>query len=197
MAIFVTVLDHNRRDDFKDRFRNTINSVNKGHDETLVHWQDVESPKVGQSDRVHFKPYLIKNRDQRKDESGKVWRSLKSLMAENGHDWIDILKIDIEGFEYDAMEAILSDFGDVLPFSQLQMELCVYTGTPLEKYGQQDGGGDDNEKGGDSISFDKFLKWWESIEAKGVYPFWPRSISSQRCHQTISGVQKVVLIFYE
>jgi hypothetical protein len=72
-------------------------------------------------------------------------------MAENGHDWIDILKVDIEGSEFETFDAIMDDFGDVLPFSQLQMELHVRE---------------------DMISFPDFLKWWERLESKGVYPWW-------------------------
>lgn len=72
-------------------------------------------------------------------------------MNENGHDWIDILKVDIEGSEYETFDAIMDDFGDELPFSQLQMELHVRE---------------------DMISFPNFLKWWERLESKGVYPWW-------------------------
>jgi len=46
-------------------------------------------------------------------------------MKENGHDWIDILKVDIEGSEFPMFDAIMDDFGEILPFSQLQMEFHV------------------------------------------------------------------------
>jgi hypothetical protein len=36
-------------------------------------------------------------------------RSLASLMWENGHEHIDLLKIDIEGSEYRVIEAMLAD----------------------------------------------------------------------------------------
>jgi len=36
-------------------------------------------------------------------------RSISSLMRENGHDQIELLKIDIEGFEYEVIEDIISN----------------------------------------------------------------------------------------
>ncbi|KAF9355757.1 hypothetical protein BGX26_006196, partial [Mortierella sp. AD094] len=103
-----------------------------------------------QGPRAHFKPYFVGKEDKR-DEKGKEWRTLRTLMKENGHEWIDILKVDIEGSEYPTFDAIMDDFGDVLPFSQLQIELHVRQ---------------------DFVDFPRFLKWWERLESKGVYPWW-------------------------
>lgn len=71
-------------------------------------------------------------------------------MKENGHEWIDFLKVDIEGSEYSTFTAMMKDF-DVLPFSQLQLELHV---------------------DGKSSSFTGFLEWWELLESKGLRPWW-------------------------
>jgi len=72
-------------------------------------------------------------------------------MQENGHDWIDILKVDIEGSEYPTFAAIMDDYPEVLPFGQLQMELHIN-----EAY----------------VTFGEFLEFWERLEARGVYPWW-------------------------
>ncbi|KAF9362916.1 hypothetical protein BGX34_005254 [Mortierella sp. NVP85] len=103
-----------------------------------------------QGPRSHFKPIFVGKKNEL-DKNGTPWRTLKSLMEENGHDWIDILKVDIEGSEFDTFNAIMDDFGDELPFSQLQIELHVRA---------------------DWINFPDFLKWWERLESKGVYPWW-------------------------
>ncbi|KAF9577524.1 hypothetical protein BGW38_007213 [Lunasporangiospora selenospora] len=100
--------------------------------------------------KVHFKPYFVGDRDY-VDESGYQWRTLKSLMTENGHDWIDILKVDIEGSEYKTFNSMMDDFGEVLPFSQLQIELHVKP---------------------EHTTFDDFMSWWQRLEGHGLRPFW-------------------------
>jgi hypothetical protein len=74
-------------------------------------------------------------------------------MERNGHDFIDILKIDIEGNEFDSLSAFIDSFqGEPLPFGQLQLEVHVYPGS-------------------DWNDFSKFLGWWEKLEAAGLRPF--------------------------
>ena len=46
--------------------------------------------------------------------------SLANFMAELGHDWVDVLKIDIEGAEWSVLKGLLKS-GEVLPFTQLQV----------------------------------------------------------------------------
>ncbi|KAF9963059.1 hypothetical protein BGZ70_007698 [Mortierella alpina] len=98
---------------------------------------------------AYFKPYFIGDKNH-VDKKGVQWRTLRSLMEENGHDWIDILKVDIEGSEYPTFNAMMDDF-DVLPFSQLQVELHV------------------DKK---HVQFKDFLAWWQKLESKGLRPFW-------------------------
>ncbi|KAG0040726.1 hypothetical protein BGZ82_010544 [Podila clonocystis] len=107
-------------------------------------------PETDGRPHVQFKPYFI-GRTDHVDNAGKTWKTLRTLMKENGHDWIDILKVDIEGSEYDTFAAIMDDFPDVLPFSQLQLELHVDT---------------------NHVTFPNFLNFWERLEDKGVYPWW-------------------------
>ena len=69
-----------------------------------------------------------------------------------GHNHIDILKIDIEGWEFETMTTLLQPYiasAKPLPFSQLQLEIHIWDKT-----------------------FAYFLKWWESLEAAGLRPFW-------------------------
>jgi len=69
-----------------------------------------------------------------------------------GHEHIDLLKIDIEGWEFETLEELIKPYllsGKPLPFAQLQLEIHVW-----------------------DMAFDKFLKWWEMLEAAGLRPFW-------------------------
>ncbi|KAF9317178.1 hypothetical protein BG003_001102 [Podila horticola] len=98
--------------------------------------------------RVYFKRYALGAEDTT-DSQGVQWRTLQSLMKENRHTWIDILRIDIEGGEYQAFDTILKDF-DTLPFSQLLIQL---------------------HGGVEVVAWDKFLQWWDSMEERGVFPW--------------------------
>jgi hypothetical protein len=69
-----------------------------------------------------------------------------------GHTFIDILKIDIEGGEFDALTAFVDAHQDgVFPVGQLQLEIHAREGRER---------------------FDYFNKWWEALEAVGLRPFW-------------------------
>lgn len=95
----------------------------------------------------------------------KMW-TLRSLMAANGHDHIDVLHIDIEGWEFEVLRAMVIDFAGLgsvganpggeadvqergaLPFGQLLIEFHVW-----------------HEK------FEQFLAFWEMLENVGLRPF--------------------------
>lgn len=79
--------------------------------------------------------------------------TLRTLMEINGHDFIDVLKVDIEGNEFDSLSTFIDSFhGEPLPFGQLQLEVHVY-------------------QEGSWGNFRKFLNWWEKLEAAGLRPF--------------------------
>lgn len=68
----------------------------------------------------------------------------------NGHNFIDILKVDIEGSEFDVLGALLDAYkGRPLPFGQLQIEIHLW-----------------------GKNFESFLTWWERLEEAGLRPFW-------------------------
>jgi len=48
-------------------------------------------------------------------------KTLKMIMEELGHTWVDILKVDVDGAEWRSFEAIFDQIGTV-PASQLQIE---------------------------------------------------------------------------
>lgn len=104
--------------------------------------------------RTFFKKAGLGNADER--QRSPPFFTLPTLMALNNHTYIDILKIDIEGSEYTALDAVMDFFENkndgILPFGQVMIELHV---------------GDDQ-----SVDFGRFRKWWERLENMGMRPAW-------------------------
>ena len=103
--------------------------------------------------RAHFFPYALGPKDAFSPVDDPKMYTLRTLMERNGHDFIDVLKVDIEGNEFDSLEVFIDSFhGEPLPFGQLQLEVHVYGGSEWQ-------------------DFPKFLKWWEKLEEAGLRPF--------------------------
>lgn len=122
--------------------------------------------------RSHFKPYALGGVDAHGPNDNPPTYTLATLMAQNNHTFIDILKIDIEGAEFDALESLIDAYpsasssswfsdtkgkggraGNGLPFGQLQLEVHVRDNSPW-------------------TYFPRFLLWWEKLEKAGLRPFW-------------------------
>jgi hypothetical protein len=92
------------------------------------------------------------------DEPSRVppFYTLPTLMSQNNHTYIDILKIDVEGAEYKALDTMMDVFakvGDgVLPIGQVMIELHVADGSP--------------------VGYERFSSWWERLEKMGMRPTW-------------------------
>jgi hypothetical protein len=79
------------------------------------------------------------------------YRDTVLIFHVSGHAFIDVLKIDTEGAEFDALTSFVNaHVHGHLPIGQLQLEIHAQ---------------------GDHARFDSFLKWWESLEATGLRPF--------------------------
>ena len=104
------------------------------------------------SARAHFNQVGLGS----KDEFAKhpQFFTLSTLMAQNNHTYIDILKIDVEGSEYDAFDSFMDscDATGVMPIGQVMIELHLF---------------DDMH-----VDFARFTKWWERLEAFGMRPTW-------------------------
>jgi len=109
---------------------------------------------VKNNPRLHFNKIFVGNEDKL-DEDQNVWKTLKTIMKENGHDWIDILKIDIEGYEFEVLDHFMAE-DKVLPFGQLQLEIHLDRNTQL----------------GGRIPFKDYLEWWQRLEKHQLRPFW-------------------------
>ena len=84
-------------------------------------------------------------------------KHLPDIMKELGHDYIDILKVDIDGAEWRSFDYIYKHF-KTLPADQLQIELTGLDVTPVVK---------DSLAGG----YPGNIKWWENILTDGFKVF--------------------------
>lgn len=114
------------------------------------------------ADRSHFWPYALGPADGHSHgENPPMW-SLESLMKVNGHQFIDVFKIDIEGAEFESLgtfiDGLIAKSGGrpenvVLPIGQMQIEIHARSGSGYD-------------------TFASFKKWWEKLESVGFRPFW-------------------------
>lgn len=61
-------------------------------------------------------------------------KSLPSIMTALGHSWIDMLKMDVEGAEYDVLPALFTHYSALhqrIPVTQAQIEYHHWPGRPL------------------------------------------------------------------
>lgn len=88
-----------------------------------------------------------------KTVDGHPFYTLRTLMKMNGHDWIDILKVDVEGAEFQVMPELIADFGKGnLPFGQLLMEIHA-------------------ERTKNAYKTEEFGEWWDQLEDAGLRAF--------------------------
>lgn len=101
--------------------------------------------------RAHFTSHVqLGPEDKHSSSDDPKLYTLSNLLKANGHTFIDVLKIDIEGYEFDTVKAMLQPYaesGQPLPFGQLQIELHVW-----------------------GKRFADFLGWWELLEVVGLRP---------------------------
>lgn len=105
-----------------------------------------------QSHRTHFHALGLAGEDKDGPGDDPKMYTLETLMKKSGHTHIDILKIDIEGWEFETLTTLLRPYaasGRALPFGQLQLEIHIWDKT-----------------------FAGFLEWWQMLEAAGLRPFW-------------------------
>jgi len=129
---------------------NTENCEIWGYDFSVINF----GPEIPRSlqHRAHFHAFGLSGSDKHGPEDKPPMYTLETLMKLNGHTHIDILKIDIEGWEFETITTLLNPYiasGDPLPFGQLQIEIHIWT-----------------------KSFAEYLTWWETLESAGLRPFW-------------------------
>lgn len=104
-------------------------------------------------ERAHFFPYGIGARNFIQGDNHDRFYTLRRLMEMNGHDHIDILKVDVEGAEFEVLDQIIDDFGPgKLPFDQMQLELHIEQTKPHDTTAD-------------------LHEWWTSLEAAALRAF--------------------------
>ncbi|KAF8126335.1 methyltransferase domain-containing protein [Boletus edulis] len=101
--------------------------------------------------RAHFHPWGLGSADAHDPGDDNQLYTLKTLLEINKHRYIDILKVDIEGLEFDVLSQILQPYvasGEPVPFGQLLIEIHAW-----------------------DRKFEDFLSWWEMLESAGLRPF--------------------------
>ncbi|KAK1593753.1 methyltransferase domain-containing protein [Colletotrichum navitas] len=78
--------------------------------------------------------------------------SIGDIMKKNGHEYIDILKMDIDSSEFEALDGMHREFpiSWELPVGQLMIEVHL----------------------SEDMTSQEFLDWWERLEARGLRPAW-------------------------
>ncbi|KAI9816921.1 MAG: hypothetical protein M1827_001566 [Pycnora praestabilis] len=82
--------------------------------------------------------------------------TIQDLMVVNGHDYIDVLKVDIEYFEFESLTSLLAAFPETqntIPVGQILVEIHVFQGYALN-------------------TTNAFMAWWEALEARGFRASW-------------------------
>jgi FkbM family methyltransferase len=104
-----------------------IEKYSQTHPNKLSHTPEGMSNKQGtltfampaNPDHVSMRTADLATTDMKKTVTVPV-NTLRNWMSQHKHTYLDILKIDIEGSEYDVLETLIAD--DDLPFTQLLVE---------------------------------------------------------------------------
>ncbi|KAJ7472759.1 methyltransferase domain-containing protein [Mycena latifolia] len=106
------------------------------------------SPDPQLTSRVHFNQFSVS------DLRAERYRSLQGVMSNYGHDFIDILKIDLEGSEFATLVSMIADAREKpLPFGQLLLEVHI---------GWSE----------DMTTVDHFANWFARLERAGLRPYY-------------------------
>jgi len=105
--------------------------------------------------RVTFHQYRFDSFNRAKTDSSPEYKTLDSILEENGHEFIDLLKIDVEGSEFAVLDQVLTAYeGRLLPFAQMQIEIHAW------------------ERVNTPTSFAEFFTFWKRLEDAGLRPFY-------------------------
>ncbi|EAS30771.1 uncharacterized protein CIMG_06250 [Coccidioides immitis RS] len=137
---------------FEDAVLRRTNCEIWGYDFSVGSW--AKNLDQSNASRAHFLQAGISNVTD--TDRSPPFYSVKDLMKMNGHNYIDIMKMDIEGSEFGALTSFLTDFQDQdLPLGQLLVETHVWEATPQTNYLLP-------------RSLSEWIGFWEHLESRGL-----------------------------
>ncbi|KAG8215373.1 hypothetical protein J3R82DRAFT_8971 [Butyriboletus roseoflavus] len=101
--------------------------------------------------RAHFHPWGLANIDAHVCFPSNLSLHHGNPILSADHQYMDILKVDIEGWEFEVLTQILQPYiasGEPVPFGQLLIEIHTW-----------------------DKKFEDVLSWWEMLESAGLRPF--------------------------
>lgn len=121
-----------------------------GFDNSVDGW----AKEVPPSSRAHFTKAAISGKTDRNQLPPKL--TVRDIMAENQHKFVDIMKMDIEGAEFQALDALMDSTEEmgkhVLPVGQLLVELHLTTRDDCPQ------------------TVRELVKWFSRLESFGMRP---------------------------
>jgi hypothetical protein len=126
-----------------------------GYDYSVGQW--AHHITEDQYSRAHFSKMGISNVTDLASDPPMI--SVQDLMKQNGHTYVDIIKMDIEGAEFDVMTSLIehtiAQGQDTLPFGQLLVE--IHFMVEPSAFSQP-------------RSLAAWMEWWTSLEKMGLRP---------------------------
>ncbi|KAJ6462463.1 methyltransferase domain-containing protein [Mycena sanguinolenta] len=112
-------------------------------------WGDTDTVDKGiLKSRVHFNTFSVAN------PTAENYHSLQSTMRSFGHEWIDILKVDLGGAEFATLLSIIRENQDEpLPFGQLIITINIGLSDDMKTVGH-------------------FNDWFTKLECAGLRPYY-------------------------
>jgi hypothetical protein len=130
-----------------------------GYDYSVQSW--AKDIPAHQASRAKFHKFAIGKESNKSSDPPSY--TIQDLMEVNGHSYVDLVKMDIEGAEFDAMSSLVSSIVDgrpdadnqTLPFGQLLIEVHLLSGHhPFTV----------------PADLPSWIKWWEAMERLGLRP---------------------------
>ncbi|KAI1860255.1 uncharacterized protein JN550_011633 [Neoarthrinium moseri] len=146
---------------FEARLLERTNAEIWGYDYSVDAW--AKDIRRSQLSRAHFKKAGLGKKTDEK--SNPPFYTVQDLMHANGHNYVDIVKMDIEGFEFDVLSSLTaflrSTTGDndnttsTIPFGQLLVEIHLFPGATNFHVPKD---------------IHEWIQWWTELEELGLRP---------------------------